>query len=74
VHDGNSGGHVTQEHPRSIAGCSIVDPGSASFAQRARGTLGRLIGEPARRSQAPFDPTKQAPRQEPRRPCIIIIA
>jgi len=27
VHDGNSGGHVTREHPRSIAGYSIVDPG-----------------------------------------------
>jgi hypothetical protein len=34
VHDGNSGGHVTREHPRSIAGYTIVDPGSASFAQR----------------------------------------
>ena len=32
VHDGNSGGHVTREHPRSIAGYTIVDPGSASFA------------------------------------------
>src|SRR5947209_18523319 len=30
VHDGNSGGHVTREHPVSIAGCSIVDPSSAS--------------------------------------------
>ena len=26
VHDGNSGGHVTREHPRSIAGYTIVDP------------------------------------------------
>jgi hypothetical protein len=34
VHDGNSGGHVTREHPRSIAGYTIVDPGSASFALR----------------------------------------
>jgi hypothetical protein len=34
VHDGNSGGHVTWEHPRSIAGYTVVDPGSASFAQR----------------------------------------
>jgi hypothetical protein len=29
VHDGNSGGHVTREHPRSIAGYTIVDPGSS---------------------------------------------
>src|SRR5437763_16415265 len=30
VHDGNSGGHVTREHPVSIAGYSIVAPSSAS--------------------------------------------
>jgi hypothetical protein len=30
VHDGNSGGHVTREHPRSIAGYTIVDPSAAS--------------------------------------------
>jgi hypothetical protein len=30
VHDGNAGGHVTREHPRSIAGYTIVDPGSGS--------------------------------------------
>jgi hypothetical protein len=30
VHDGNSGGHVTREHPRSISGYTIVDPSSAS--------------------------------------------
>jgi hypothetical protein len=30
VHDGNSGGHVTREHPRSITGYIIVDPSSAS--------------------------------------------
>jgi hypothetical protein len=29
VHDGNSGGHVTREHARSIAGYTIVDPSSA---------------------------------------------
>lgn len=29
VHDGNSGGHATREHPRSIAGYTIVDPSSA---------------------------------------------
>jgi hypothetical protein len=33
VHDGNSGGHVTREHPRSIAGYTIVDPGAGSFAR-----------------------------------------
>ena len=26
VHDGNSGGHLTRLHPRSIAGYAIVDP------------------------------------------------
>jgi hypothetical protein len=31
VHDGNSGGHVTREHARSIAGYTIVDPSSGSF-------------------------------------------
>jgi hypothetical protein len=30
VHDGNSGGHMTREHLRSIAGYTIVDPSSAS--------------------------------------------
>ena len=30
VHDGNSGGHVTREHPRSITGYAIVDPGAGS--------------------------------------------
>jgi hypothetical protein len=30
VHDGNSGGHVTREHPRSIAGYTIVDPSSGA--------------------------------------------
>ena len=32
VHDGNSGGHVTREHPRSIAGYTIVDPSAATCA------------------------------------------
>jgi hypothetical protein len=36
VHDGNSGGHVTREHPRSIAGYTIVDPGSGSFTRAGR--------------------------------------
>jgi hypothetical protein len=31
VHDGNSGGHVTREHPRSIAGYTIVDPSAGSI-------------------------------------------
>ena len=30
VHDGNSGGHVTREHSRSLAGYTIVDPNGAS--------------------------------------------
>jgi hypothetical protein len=37
VHDGNSGGHVTREHPRSIAGYTIVDPTSASSAPSSSG-------------------------------------
>jgi hypothetical protein len=38
VHDGNSGGHVTRDHARSIAGYTIVNPngGSASFASSTR--------------------------------------
>jgi hypothetical protein len=32
VHDGNSGGHVTREHARSIAGYTIVDPSSGASA------------------------------------------
>lgn len=32
VHDGNSGGHMTREHSASIAGYTIVDPGSGSAA------------------------------------------
>jgi hypothetical protein len=31
VHDGNSGGHVTREHARSIAGYTIVDPNAGSI-------------------------------------------
>lgn len=30
VHDGNSGGHMTREHARSLAGYTIVDPSAAS--------------------------------------------
>ncbi len=30
VHDGNSGGHVTREHARSLAGYTIVDPNGAT--------------------------------------------
>lgn len=33
VHDGNSGGHVTREHSRSLAGYTIVDPSSGGFGQ-----------------------------------------
>jgi hypothetical protein len=40
VHDGNSGGHVTREHARSLAGYTIVDPsgatGSFSFSSQAQ--------------------------------------
>ncbi|WP_315722205.1 MULTISPECIES: hypothetical protein [unclassified Bradyrhizobium] len=40
VHDGNSGGHVTREHPRSIAGYTIVNPrgGSTMFGAASRTT------------------------------------
>ena len=34
AHDGNSGGHVTREHPVSIAGYTIVDPSGATGAWR----------------------------------------
>ena len=34
VHDGNSGGHLTREHVRSIAGYIIVDPKSPRYASR----------------------------------------
>src|SRR5262249_47766947 len=30
VHDGNSGGHLTREHARSLAGYTIVDPSGAT--------------------------------------------
>jgi len=40
VHDGNSGGHVTREHARSLAGYTIVDPsgatGSYSFSSQTQ--------------------------------------
>jgi len=38
VHDGNSGGHVTREHARSLAGYTIVNPngGSTRFAASGR--------------------------------------
>ena len=34
VHDGNSGGHLTRDHVRSIAGYTIVDPNGAKVAMR----------------------------------------
>jgi hypothetical protein len=37
VHDGNSGGHATREHSRSLAGYTIVDPSSGSFASAGQG-------------------------------------
>ncbi len=36
VHDGNSGGHMTREHLRSISGYIIVDPASASALAKMR--------------------------------------
>lgn len=38
VHDGNSGGHVTREHARSLAGYTIVNPsaGSIRYARAGR--------------------------------------
>lgn len=36
VHDGNSGGHMTREHLRSISGYMIVDPASASALAKMR--------------------------------------
>jgi len=38
VHDGNSGGHLTREHARSIAGYTIVDPSSGSSGLGFAGT------------------------------------
>ncbi|UFZ01671.1 hypothetical protein LQG66_20340 [Bradyrhizobium ontarionense] len=46
VHDGNSGGHVTREHPRSIAGYTIVNPGAGST------SFGAMSG-PTRQARAP---------------------
>ena len=37
VHDGNSGGHVTREHARSLAGYTIVNPGAGSSRFAASG-------------------------------------
>ena len=34
IHDGNSGGHLTREHVRSISGYIIVDPHSSRVAAR----------------------------------------
>lgn len=38
VHDGNSGGHVTRDHARSLAGYTIVNPvvGSTRYARAGR--------------------------------------
>jgi len=44
VHDGNSGGHVTREHARSLAGYTIVDPSGASGTFAASGrSSGRFM-------------------------------
>jgi hypothetical protein len=49
VHDGNSGGHVTREHPRSLAGYTIVDPSGATgtFASGNPGMANARYGSPA---------------------------
>jgi hypothetical protein len=48
VHDGNSGGHVTREHPRSLAGYTIVDPNGATgtFAYSSPGVASARYGNP----------------------------
>ena len=47
VHDGNSGGHVTREHPRSIAGYTIVNPDAASSMYGAASSFTRQARAPA---------------------------
>jgi hypothetical protein len=37
VHDGNSGGHMTREHARSLAGYTIVDPNGGGGALASNG-------------------------------------
>jgi len=46
LHDGNSGGDVTREHPRSIASYTIVDPsgGSSLGVASAKATRRTLTG------------------------------
>jgi hypothetical protein len=48
VHDGNSGGHVTREHPRSLAGYTIVDPNgtTGTFAYSNTGVGNSGYGNP----------------------------
>jgi hypothetical protein len=48
VHDGNSGGHVTREHPRSLAGYTIVDPNGATgtFAYSSPGVANARYSNP----------------------------
>jgi len=47
VHDGNSGRHATREHPRSIAGYTIVDPGAGSHTFSASSGFTRQARAPA---------------------------
>ncbi|MGJ4926734.1 hypothetical protein ACQR1I_01915 [Bradyrhizobium sp. HKCCYLS2038] len=52
VHDGNSGGHVTREHPRSIAGYTIVNPNGGSAMYGAASSVTRQARAPALRRVA----------------------
>jgi hypothetical protein len=45
VHDGNSGGHVTREHARSLAGYTIVDPSGATGGFGATGQASSFAGD-----------------------------
>ncbi len=58
VHDGNSGGHVTREHARSLAGYTIVDPsgatGTFSFSSQAQAaSFGGGYGQASSYAYAP---------------------
>ena len=62
VHDGNSGGHLTREHLRSIAGYAIVDPSSGNaIAQRRVADAGAEMRSVASRTRvATREPTDPA--------------
>ena len=52
VHDGNSGGHVTREHARSIAGYTIVDPSLGSTSPSSIGGIDRGLHSQPRTGRA----------------------